>query len=113
MRDEDERCVRLVAEFVCPTLIAGVQRKEERPGRGEFRLGEAERSFVYHGRVQEAGGAEGRIPREEEDGMAWVAADTVASRILEKMEVVTTMQRLGRKLECVADSVAASCPGRF
>ena len=46
MRDEDERCVQLFAEFVCPTLIADAQRKKEGATRGEFGLGEAERSFL-------------------------------------------------------------------
>jgi len=39
-----------------------------------------------------------------------VATSTVASRILYEMEVVNTMQRLGRKLECMTGSVTASWP---
>jgi len=44
------------------------------------------------------------------DEMAWLAISTVASRILWKTEVVNTMQRLGRELECVAGLVFTSWP---
>jgi hypothetical protein len=40
--------------------------------------------------------------------MAWLSVDAVASRILEKVEVVNTMHG-SKELECVADRVAASC----
>lgn len=80
MRDEDERCVHLFAELFCPTLIAGAQRKEEGATGGEFRLGEAERSFVYPGACEKR--AVRRVEPRGEDGMARLAVETVASRIL-------------------------------
>jgi len=99
------RAVSSAADVTMTRADGRRTKEEERPTHVGFGSAEVERSSAYHGDVREDGGSD---PGEREADL--VATSTVASRILYKMEVVNTMQRLGRKLECITGSVTASWP---